>query len=229
MQVLLVSATPYEIAPVLTLLEQQFQQNQPGLFQKGEHSITVAITGVGIAATAWHLGYLLATFRPDWAVNAGVAGALDRSLALGTVVHVIADRFGDTGAETEDGAFLDLFDLGLNALNQAPYINGQLYNPAASQSNFLLPVHGLTVNKVHGYQPSIDRARQKFPEAQIETMEGAAFFYACLQKSIPFTAIRSISNYVEPRNREHWQLGRAIESLNQVLLEMLSGVTLLSL
>ena len=229
MQILLVSATPYEIAPLLPFLEQQFQQNQPGLFQKGDHSITVAITGVGIAATAWHLGHLLATFRPDWAVNAGVAGVFDRSLALGTVVHVIADRFGDTGAETADGAFLDLFDLGLHTPNQAPYINGQLYNPAAGQFNFLPPVHGLTVNKVHGHQPSIDRVRQKYPESQVESMEGAAFFYACLQKSIPFTAIRSISNYVEPRNRDQWQLGRAIESLNQVLLEMLSGVTLPSL
>ncbi|HMQ88955.1 MAG TPA: hypothetical protein PKB07_15270, partial [Flavilitoribacter sp.] len=73
--------------------------------------------------------------------------------------------------------------------------------------------------------PSIDRIRTRYPMADIETMEGAAFFYVCLMESVPFLAIRSISNYVEARNREAWDIPGAIRALNDVvkgLLEILA-------
>ena len=54
-------------------------------------------------------------------------------------------------------------------------------------------------------------------------MEGAAFFYACLLAKIPFLEIRSISNYVEARNRETWNLPLAINNLNQILIEILEA------
>jgi futalosine hydrolase len=54
-------------------------------------------------------------------------------------------------------------------------------------------------------------------------MEGAAVFYACLLSGTPFMELRSISNAVEPRNRDAWDLPLAIESLNRVLMEMLQS------
>jgi len=58
---------------------------------------------------------------------------------------------------------------------------------------------------------------------QVESMEGAAFFYACLMAEVPFLEIRSISNFVEPRNRDAWDLPLAIGNLNQVLAEILGA------
>jgi futalosine hydrolase len=74
---------------------------------------------------------------------------------------------------------------------------------------------------VHGAEASIQKIRDKYPEIQVESMEGAAFFYACLAAGVPFAEIRSISNRVEPRNRDAWDLPLAIRNLNGVLVGML--------
>ncbi|MEM9847875.1 MAG: hypothetical protein AAF847_08290 [Bacteroidota bacterium] len=80
----------------------------------------------------------------------------------------------------------------------------------------------MTVNKVHGYEPSIEQITSKYP-VQVESMEGAAFFYAALVSETPFLQIRAISNYVEARNRDNWKLGLAIDNLNEVLVEILKS------
>lgn len=225
MEILLVAATPFEIAPTLTFLEKTFTTVKEGVFAKKGVQIRALVTGVGSVATAWHLGRDLARHTPNWVIHAGVAGAFDHLLTLGTVVQVKSERFADLGVEEADGRFTDLFELGLCLPNEHPYVNGRLYNPAAEQALFLPVAEGLTVNRVHGYAANIDAIRTKYPEAQVESMEGAAFFYACLMAGIPFTAVRSISNYVEPRNRDAWELGLAIEQLNIVVVAMLDSIT----
>lgn len=221
MDILLVSATPFEIALTLDFLEKHYQKHSNGSFEKEGIRIFPLVTGVGMVTTAWHLGHHLARHRPDWALNAGIAGAYDRTLNLGDVVQVATDRFGDLGVEDADGSFTDVFELGLTAPDEPPFLQGLLCNPVAEQAPFLPLVHGLTVNRVHGFAPSIRAIQHKYPDIQIETMESAAFFHACLMADVPFAAIRSISNYVEPRNRDAWEIGLAIKRLNDVLVEML--------
>ncbi len=221
MHVLLVSATVFEIAPALNWLEEHFQASETGAFERGSLRVFPLITGVGLTATAFHLGQYLAQNRPAFALNAGIAGAFDRSLRLGDVVNVVAERFGDLGVEEADGRFTDLFELGLLEKNTPPFINGLLHNPAAEQAAFLPAAQGLTVNKVHGTEATAAAIRAKYPAAGVESMEGAAFFYACLTAGIPFLQIRSISNYVETRNREAWNLPLAIGNLNEVLIQII--------
>ncbi len=224
MDILLVAATPDEIAPTIVYLNEKFKQIQPGVYQNGACSVAVLITGVGMAFTAWEMGRYLALKKPDWVINAGIAGALDPVLQLGQVVQVESDCFADLGAQTANGQFLDLFDLQLCGPNDPPFIDRQLYNSAAEQATFLPRVHGITVNLTHGSAETIQAVRIKYPGAQVETMEGAAFFYACLQTGVLFLAVRSISNYVEPRNRKNWEIGLAIKQLNLVVIEMLEGL-----
>ncbi|MEQ1746824.1 MAG: futalosine hydrolase [Saprospiraceae bacterium] len=224
MDILLVAATSLEIAPTLQHLEAHFQKHADGVYQNAGTRVLPLVTGVGLVTTAWHLGRYFALHRPDWALNAGIAGAFDRTLRLGDVVQVASDRFGDLGAEEADGRFADLFDLGLAAPNEPPFQEGVLKNPASEQTAFLPLAHGLTVNRVHGCADSIGSVRKKYPEVQVETMESAAFFHACLLAEVPFVALRSISNYVEPRNRAAWEIGPAVERLNTVVVEMLGMV-----
>lgn len=221
MHILLVAATPFEVAPTISFLESTLKKTSDQIFQNNSLSVQLLITGVGVMATAWHLSRTLAVGGVDWVINAGVAGSFDQLLQPGKVVQVISERFGDLGVEEADGRFTDIFELGLINLNQPPFVNGVLYNPAAGETPFLPAVKGLTVNRVHGTATSIASIREKFPEAQIETMEGSAIFYGCLLAEVPFVEIRSISNYVEPRNRDTWELGLAIEQLNVVLIAML--------
>ena len=94
----------------------------------------------------------------------------------------------------------------------------QLQNPKPLRLEILPMVHGLTVQKVHGFPLSINGVLQKYKDAQIESMEGAAFFQACLTEGVAFSQIRAISNFVEARNREEWLIKEAIEQLNMILM-----------
>lgn len=219
----IVAATPFEIAPLQEYLNKDFEAKEEGLFEKEDLKIRVLITGVGIPLTALQLGFYLAKEQPDLLINAGVAGAFNRDLELGAVVHVIADCFGDLGVEEADGSFTNIHELGLIAANDAPFEKGILYNRSASQHSFLPVASGVTINTVHGHSASIQAFQTQYP-VDVETMESAAVFLACLQTDVNFLAIRSISNYVEKRNRAAWRLDLAIENLNKVLVEVISGL-----
>ncbi|MBP6512715.1 MAG: futalosine hydrolase [Bacteroidia bacterium] len=174
---------------------------------------SLLITGVGLTATAYQLGKILSTTSFHGAVNFGVAGALDLSIPLGTAVEVITDEFADLGAENNDD-FISLFEMNLQNENEVPFSHGKLV-PMGEWKNIgnLRKVHGASVNTVHGNVHSIANFKKR-SNAQIESMEGAAFFYACKMGGVDSLQIRAISNYVEPRNREHWKLEEAIQSLS---------------
>jgi futalosine hydrolase len=221
MKILLVAATPFEIDPLLGFLRSEGWEREPLHFQKEALSIEVLITGVGLPLAAFSLGHRLATRQYNLLIQAGVAGAIDRNLQLGDVVEVISDCFADLGVEESDGSFTPVTAMGLIDGDLFPFKEGRLWNSSEDRQAFLPQVHGISVNKVHGTVESINTMETSFPFAQVESMEGAAFFYASLQYGTAALQIRSISNYVEKRDRENWKLKEAITHLNEVLQEML--------
>ena len=78
----------------------------------------------------------------------------------------------------------------------------------------------MTVNKVTGTKSSIASLQQDY-DVDLETMEGAAFYYCCNLHRIEAAQIRAVSNYVEPRNKNNWEIPMAIEALNAVAVEMI--------
>jgi len=178
---------------------------------------SLLITGVGQVPTAYHLSKTFTENKFTAAINLGVAGALDHEIPLGTVVNITRDEFADLGAENGD-EFLSLFNLELANANENPFSNSKLFpilfpfGEMGVQVKNIRSVTGASVNTVHGASASI-MAFQKRSDAQIESMEGAAFFYACNMANVPSLQIRSISNYVEPRNRNNWRMDLALESL----------------
>jgi futalosine hydrolase len=224
MKVLVVAATPFEILPLEAFLRQHFVAHGPASFQFGPLNVTVLITGVGLTATAFALGQTFAVNRFDLAINAGICGAINPGLAIGDVVQIVRESFGDLGAEQSDGSFTDIFELGLTEKDQTPFQAGALHNEAGSGYEFLPKVTGISVNKVHGCSASIEKLHS-YSDADVESMEGAAFFYACLMCQIPFLEIRAISNHVEPRNRDNWNIPLAIDALSRVMIEMMQSLS----
>jgi futalosine hydrolase len=53
-------------------------------------------------------------------------------------------------------------------------------------------------------------------------MEGAAVFYVCQMEKIPFLQLRAISNRVEKRNRNAWNIPLPLENLRRVVLLLLN-------
>ena len=224
MRILLVSATAAEIGPVTAGL----RPDGPSIdritrYLCDGHDVDVLVTGVGMVATATWCTHALGRARYDVALNLGVCGSFDRSLTPGTVVHVVSDRLTELGAE-DDEAFLSIHELHLLDENDPPFVNGRLVNQAPPVSATLasLPsVNGITVNTVHGREQSIAAVTARV-SPQVESMEGAAFMYACLVHGQRFAQIRAVSNVVERRNREAWKLADAVASLGAVSLRMLS-------
>lgn len=191
MKALIVAATPFEIQDTIPLLE--------------EKQIPYLVTGVGMTATAYALGKALAMNTYDEIINIGIAGAIDRTLALGEIVAVKSDTFYELGAEDGD-TFIPIEELGFGKSIYTSGENNDILN--------LKNVHAITVNRVHGDQNSIDKIIERLPNIGIESMEGAAVYYVCTQENIPCLQIRAISNYVERRNRSNWRIDLAIENLN---------------
>ena len=223
MRIALVSATPFEVQPLIDHLQEHWTQEAPGYWRKDHLHFRQLITGPGIPGTIYGLTRLQYAWQVDLVINAGIAGAFDHTVPLGTTYQVVSERFADLGVEERDGSFTDLFAMDLLDKDSPPFSAGQLINTQARRFDFLPKAHGLTVNRVSGHPTSIAQLREHY-QGDLESMEGAGIFYVCLQEGIPFLAIRSVSNHVEPRQRDKWNLPLAIDRLNQTLLEIIMEI-----
>lgn len=211
MQILLVAATAGEIEPLLGRFGQAVSKNK---YYHNSMVVDILVTGVGMTATSFALGKHLVNKNYDLAINLGVAGAFNRNLEVGQVVEVVTDCFPEMGAENGK-QFLSLTELQLQKSNAFPFeedkVGGELPEELFVNHRWK-KVHGITVNTVHGDEDSIEKISTVF-KAEVETMEGAAFFYACRMMDVPCIQLRAISNYVEKRNKKAWKLGLAIDRL----------------
>jgi len=219
MKILLVSATFKEIEPTLSFLkiETQSNKNKYTIDFLG-HQISVIITGIGSYSMVYWLTKKITEEQFDLVINAGISGSFDENLKIGDVVFVQTETIGDLGVDN-NGEFKSLFDEKFVKPNTFPFQNEILVNPQKKHYS-ILPnieiVNGLSANTVSGEQVKIIALKDKF-DVQVESMEGAAFFYVCLQENVNFVQVRAISNYVKPRNKSEWQIMMAISSLNDKL------------
>jgi futalosine hydrolase len=220
-KILIVAATTFEIQPFIDFLKKQIAIKKNPLFGANGYEIDVLITGVGMVNTAYLLGKRLTEKTYDGVINAGVAGSFTDKILRGGVVEVVSETYGDLGVEEASGAFTTVHELGLIGASELPFQKGKLVNKTPLNIKNLPQANGLTVQKVHGTAKSITQCKKNFPDVHIETMEGAAVFQVCLTEGIPFAQLRSISNFVEPRNRDNWAMKEAIENLNSVLMELI--------
>ena len=211
MKKLVVAATKKEVCP---LLNSAGKPNN-NLYTLSD-TIDILITGAGTFQFIYNLLAVPEISRYDQLINVGIAGSFSPSLAVGTIVEVIADTFGDFGVD-DNGQFIPAGDVDLFGKNNFPFLDGWLKNPEPFDVS-LPQVKGITVQTASG-STSLIKTRQKLFNADIETMESAAFFYVGLKKTMSFAAIRSISNKVEPRNKENWNIDLAINNLNDYLNE----------
>ena len=222
MRILIVAATDWEIAPIVPAGCGSSDIPRMKSYVHAGHEIDALTTGVGMVATAAWCSRVLAERQYDLALNVGLCGSFDRALAPERVVHVVRDRIAELGAEDGD-AFLTIQELNLLGRDEFPFVDGQLLNPrppAIEPLHGLPAVAGITVNTVHGGERSIAVAAERFGP-QVETMEGAAFMYACLIHGLEFAQVRAVSNFVERRNRSAWKITSAIDALGQAARSIL--------
>ena len=208
MQILLVSATANEIEP----------------FTANGAAVDLLITGVSVPATLYHLQKRVHQFDYDLVIQAGIAGTFNTTNPLGETYWVQKDRFADIGSEEKE-RFVPIFETGLADKNEFPFVEGWLPNNSAiTQHINIPPATAVTVNKVTDSLLQQQQLAGLF-HPDIESMEGAALHYVCLQEGIPFIQLRAVSNYVGERDKSKWKMQEAISNLNKELLKLLNQLT----
>ena len=208
MQILLIAATATEIEP----------------FTAANSQADVLITGVGVPSTIYHLQKRIHQIDYDFIIQAGIAGSFTNEIELGKVLLVKQDCFADLGIE-EKGNYTPVFNSAFADKDEFPFADGWLMNTDDNLKYSNLPkAKAITINKVSDSELQKQQFIQTF-NADIETMEGAALHYVCLQEQISFLQIRSISNHVGERDKTKWKMKEAIENLNKELVTLINGLT----
>ena len=213
MNILIVAATPQEVITTRQYLAEK-------KYQRKDCSVHILTTGVGLTNTAYSLAKYLSHTKPDLAIQAGIGGSFHPFYQPGSVYVINEEIFGDLGVE-EGNEFKDIFDLGI-ADNSFPFSGKWLMNPHANVLDTikLKQVRGVSVNEITTNPGRIHYLMEKH-NVIIESMEGAAFHYVCLQEHIPFVQLRAVSNFVGERDKSRWLIKEAIEKLNHELIGLI--------
>ena len=215
MKILIIAATYNEIKPLLMASDLMPLQND-NLYSYHDHTIKILITGIGMVSTAYQMGRTFTNEHFDLALNVGIAGSFKQEIPIGSVMNVVEDRFSEIGFE-EGNTITSFKEFGVNAVVK------NLFLFKHKSLSGLQQVKGITVNTVHGNAASIEKIKQFF-NPDVESMEGAAFLFACNEEKVPCVQIRSISNFVEERNKSLWNIAIAVENLNKALIKLLDSI-----
>jgi len=226
MKILLVSATRFEVKP----LADRFENIEliPSILHKlrFDHlEIDLLTTGIGMVQTAFCLGKHMTPGSYDLAINAGICGAYSKDIPIGSVIHVIEECIPEAGVE-QDGRFLSLFEAGLLDPDEFPFDQGKLINvnyPKMTSLEQLNTGRGNTVITLQTDPGKINRLKTLFP-ADVESMEGAAFLWACMVEDVVCTQIRAVSNLVGERDKSKWDIRAAVKNLDVVLAQLFKEI-----
>lgn len=185
------------------------------------HSTNSAASASDTSGEALY-GYNSPPSLPSLVIGAGIAGSYSPAFPQGTVVTTSSDCFADMGVD-DNGGFRSLYGAGLADPDAPPFTGGRIVCAGSwfDHAAGLLPaVTGATVNMASGSRPVIDRIREAW-NPDIETMEGAWLAYLCSMAGIPWIAVRAVSNMVEPRNRDSWDIPFALRNLEEKMTQLL--------
>jgi futalosine hydrolase len=221
MRILIVAATWLEAKPLMSDLWflRKFAGNLYS-FRYTEHRVDVLVTGVGMLATSFGTTKALDKTRYNLAINAGICGSFSPDFPPGTVLNIHEECLPEFGI-TDATGFTPIVEVGFDTSLPEPFRGTIISNPHHNQVlgfKHIPYARGATVNHMDltgkSHTPLMARLNP-----QIESMEGAAFFYSCAAREIPFLEIRAVSNYVGLQDKSEWEIELAIENLKKAVYE----------
>jgi futalosine hydrolase len=223
-KILILSATTAELGHMTKQIDMDV--TVPGRlmhFRLDKVETDVLISGIGIAATTFWLTKALYNDTYDVVINQGIAGSYNGHFKIGDVLQVESEVFGDLGIGNEQG-FSTLFEKEFLDPDSYPFDAGWMYNLSAPSLPSIQSTpsgRGITVHKSTGDERTMSLLLDKY-NGDLETMEGAAFFYVCKMMGVPcFLQLRSISNPVKAKSRAEWDIPLAVREVNEKVLEVI--------
>ena len=186
----------------MTLLVFATEMEKNGVFPNGiPQKYDSLVTGVGILSTAISLGKTFQKRVYKNAIQIGIAGAyVSSGLQLGDIVEVKSDCLVEFLPWEPNIFFASGILLDENKSKTAKFVKGATVSSCSSTEE-------------------IEKARGSL--AQVETMEGAAFFAACKEYNVESVQIRAISNYATKYEKKEWKTEEALLKLRDFFLPIL--------
>lgn len=194
-------------------------------FNYQNKELDVLISGTGGSVTSYHLTKALTSKKYDAVIHLGRCFSLKDQPEPECIVNVIDDYFGDLGFDSED-AFSSVFDLGIQAKNEYPFVNEILEN------NLSLPGFQSEYRKVSGISCNTIPANlfglanmylKNYPD--VISRDGASVLYVSLIEKVQLIQLFYVVDRIEnARNKyqieedESTRLTKALqESLESIL------------
>ncbi len=199
-----------------------------GRLQKTE--VLLVNTGIGKVNAAHTATCIMENFRVSRIINHGIGGAYPGSgLNVGDVAIASKEIAGDEGVvdvkgwggmrrlgiplvEAAGKKYFNEFPLMLPS--QDLYDRGQNRNYRTESGNFV------TIAAATGEQKRARELEKRF-KAVCENMEGAAVAQVCVMYKVPMIEIRGISNRVGVRDKRTWNVKRASEHCQEIVLQVI--------
>lgn len=200
------------------------------------HTCALLHCGIGKASAAAATAVLIEGNRPSAVIMIGCAGAYPESgLKIGDIALANEEIYGDEGVLTPEG-FKDMEAIKL-PLSKKP--GSYLYNRIPVSRNLLEKARPfmeqtaletgcnlsegafVTVSTCSGTLTKGKEIKDR-TSGICENMEGAAVAQACLLQGTAFLEIRGISNMVEDRNLDNWDLKRGSHIAQKALRNFLT-------
>ncbi len=197
----------------------------------GNLRIVVCAAGPGKINAAAATAVMIERHHPQLVINVGCAGAyIGSGLSIGDLVVANDEVLADEGVIVEEG-WRDLRYMSLPTLDRVgrPYFNMlPLSRHASEKAMQLADYYGVFMMRGRFATVSTCSGTSQRGEELVglwnpiaESMEGAAVVQVCLRYCLDCLEIRGISNLVEERNMENWELRRAVEVAQRFILKYL--------
>ena len=196
-----------------------------------------AVSGIGKVNAAHATTLMIERFQPDLIINFGVGGAYPSSgMSTGDVAIARREIYADEGIHIKND-FLTLEAIGIPLVRSGRkrWFNDFLlenrstrkvlsHSVAAFQKERSYSIKTGAFATVSACTGTAKRAREIERRLGVicENMEGAAVAHICAIYGVPMIEIRGISNLVEDRNRDSWDIETAADHCQQTVADALT-------
>ncbi|MEK6672886.1 MAG: futalosine hydrolase [Nitrospirota bacterium] len=195
--------------------------------------VVYAVSGMGKTNAAHAVTVLIVKYSPDMIILFGVGGAYPESgLKVGDIAVAEKEVYGDEGVFTREGfQGTDIIGIPLlkkgskKCFNEFPFDKG-LIKLVTRHSSFVPNIKigpFVTVSTCTGTRKRAIELRNRY-NAICENMEGAAVVHVCAIYSKPVIEIRGISNIVEERDIERWDIRLGAGNCQKAVMEALRAL-----
>ena len=191
MKIGIIVAMRKELDLLLPLLQDREESRMSGFEfhcgKMGRHDVMVMQCGIGKVNAAMGALMLVNHFAPNFVINSGVAGGADKSVNVMDVVAGEKVSYHDVwcGPESELGRVqgLPLYFEGSTKLLELLPESGDIHRGLICSGDQFIDT-----------MDEVNRIKGNFPEALAVDMESGAIAQVCYQCSVPFLALRVISD-----------------------------------